>query len=160
VLDGFDKAMLIFTKANADAGGRIINQIMEEYVSKNRHKSVVFSSLGRLRYLSAMKYCDAVIGNSSSGIVEAPSFKIGTINIGDRQKGRERAVSVIDCGTSKSEIRSAIRTLYLPAFKKQLKYVKNPYGDGKSSEDVVRILKNFDLSGILIKKFYDLEAKR
>ena len=78
----------IFTKSNADTDGRIINEIIDKYVENNPHKSVVFSSLGQLRYMSALQFMDGVIGNSSSGLIEAPTFKIGTINIGDRQKGR------------------------------------------------------------------------
>jgi GDP/UDP-N,N'-diacetylbacillosamine 2-epimerase (hydrolysing) len=96
-IDELEDTNIIFTKANSDTDGRVINQMIDEYVTKNSHKSIVFTSLGQLRYLSALQYVDAVVGNSSSGLAEAPSFKIGTINIGDRQKGRIKASSVIDC---------------------------------------------------------------
>ena len=97
VLDELKDTNLIFTKANADTGGRVINKIIDEYVSKNSHKAIAFISMGQLKYLSTMKFVDAVVGNSSSGIVEAPAFKIATVNIGDMQKGRMRAEIVINC---------------------------------------------------------------
>jgi len=96
-IDELEDTNYIFTKANSDSDGKIINKMIDKYVSKNMHRSVAFSSLGQLRYLSSMHHVDAIIGNSSSGITEAPSFKIGTINIGERQKGRIKASSVIDC---------------------------------------------------------------
>ena len=98
VLDEQVDTHLIFTKANADTNGRIINQMIDDYVATHTDKAVSFTSLGQLRYLSAMQYIDAVVGNSSSGLLEAPSFKIGTINIGDRQAGRIKAESVIEIG--------------------------------------------------------------
>jgi GDP/UDP-N,N'-diacetylbacillosamine 2-epimerase (hydrolysing) len=96
VIDELKDTNIIFTKANSDTDGRVINQMIDEYVAKNFHKSIGFSSLGQLRYLSALQFVDAMVGNSSSGLTEAPSFRIGTINIGDRQKGRIKAESVID----------------------------------------------------------------
>ena len=95
-IDELQDTKFIFTKPNADTEGRIIIQMIDEYVSKNSHKSVAFISLGQLRYLSALQFVDGVVGNSSSGLAEAPTFKIGTINIGDRQRGRVKAASVID----------------------------------------------------------------
>jgi GDP/UDP-N,N'-diacetylbacillosamine 2-epimerase (hydrolysing) len=102
-INTLENTNIIFTKANSDTDGRVINRMCEEYVSKNSHKAVGFTSLGQLRYLSALQFVDAVLGNSSSGLAEAPSFKIGTINIGDRQKGRIKAKSVIDCEPNKEE---------------------------------------------------------
>jgi len=103
---------IIFTKANSDTDGRIINQMIDEYVLANKNKSIAFTSLGQLRYLSALQYVDAVVGNSSSGLLEAPSLKIGTINIGDRQTGRLKASSVIDCKSDSKSILNAFEELY------------------------------------------------
>ena len=94
-LDQLEDTHLIFTKANADADGKVINTMIDEYVKNNQNKSIAFKSLGQLRYLSALQFVDAMVGNSSSGIIEAPSFNIATINIGDRQKGREQAQSIL-----------------------------------------------------------------
>ena len=96
-LDEMKNTNIIFTKTNSDINGRVINSMIKDYVSKNLHKSIVITSMGQKNYLSALQYVDAVVGNSSSGIIEAPSFKIATINIGDRQKGRIKAKSVLDC---------------------------------------------------------------
>jgi len=147
---------IIFTKANSDTGGRIINQMIDKFVAKNLHKSVAFTSLGQLRYLSALKYIDAVVGNSSSGLIEAPSFKIATINIGDRQKGRIKAASVIDCISKKEDILRALTISYEDNFKKLLSKVENPYGNGGASKKIMKILKQVALEGLLKKSFYDL----
>jgi GDP/UDP-N,N'-diacetylbacillosamine 2-epimerase (hydrolysing) len=160
LLDAIDErsdTKIIFTKANSDTNGRVINQMIDEYVSKNSHKAVGFSSLGQLRYLSALQYVDAMLGNSSSGLAEAPSFKIGTINIGDRQKGRIKAESVIDCKPNKKEIEQALKRLYSNEFQKSLKFVKNPYGDGIASKEIIEQLKKVDLNNMLKKSFYDLK---
>jgi GDP/UDP-N,N'-diacetylbacillosamine 2-epimerase (hydrolysing) len=156
-IDDLPDTGIIFTKANSDTDGRIINFMIDEYVKKNNHKSVKFTSLGQLRYLSALQYIDAVVGNSSSGLLEAPSFKIGTINIGDRQKGRLKAESVIDCSPYKSNLISAFNKLYSDEFQNNLLNVKNPYGEGSSSEKILKILKKIDLLNIVKKKFYDVE---
>ena len=156
-LDGLKDTHLIFTKTNSDTHGRVINQMIDDYVSHNTHKAIGFTSLGQLRYLSALQFVDAVVGNSSSGLAEAPSFKIGTINIGDRQKGRMKASSVIDCEPNVQSIERALETLYSPAFQKTLKEVANPYGDGCASEKIVEILKTVELEKSLKKTFYDIE---
>ena len=157
-IDELEDTNIIFTKANSDTDGRVINQMIDEYVTKNSHKSIVFTSLGQLRYLSALQYVDAVVGNSSSGLAEAPSFKIGTINIGDRQKGRIKASSVIDCEPNKDSILKSFEKLYSKEFQNSLINVKNPYGDGCASKKIVEILKNVDLKNILKKSFYDLRG--
>jgi GDP/UDP-N,N'-diacetylbacillosamine 2-epimerase (hydrolysing) len=157
-MDTLDETSIIFTKANADTGGVEINRIIDEYVAGHKGKAVSFSSMGRLKYLSAMKYSDAVVGNSSSGIVEAPSFRIGTINIGDRQKGRLNAESVIDCTPSSKDITKAFKKLYSKEFCSKLKTVKSPFGDGRSAERIRRIIKSQDLKEILKKKFHDLKG--
>ncbi len=155
-LDELEDTLLIFTKANADTEGRIINYLIDEYVRKNPHKAVAFTSMGQLLYLSTMKYVDAVVGNSSSGIIEAPSFKIGTINIGDRQKGRIKAESVIDCKPTYEDIKRALKILYSSSFKEKLKRVKNPYGDGNTAPRIKKILKKWNLTDIK-KEFFDID---
>jgi len=154
-IDHYD-LRVIFTKANADTDGRIINRLIDEYVEKNPDRAVAFASLGQLRYLSALKYSACAVGNSSSGIIEAPSFKIGTINIGDRQKGRIKAGSVIDCSPDKNSILEAFSRLYSPDFQSVLKKINNPYSNGNTSEKIFEIIKNADLTGILKKTFYDI----
>ena len=157
-LDELEDTNIIFTKANSDTDGRIINGMIDEYVSSNSHKSVGFTSLGQLRYLSALKFVDAAVGNSSSGLIEVPSFKIGTINIGDRQKGRIKASSVIDCKPLKNSIKKALEKLYSKEFNDSIQNVENPYGDGNSSKKILKEIKNASLEGILKKSFYDIKV--
>jgi len=156
-VDSQEETNIIFTKANSDTDGKIINKMIDEYVSKHKDKSIAFTSLGQLRYLSALQYVNAVVGNSSSGLTEAPSFKIGTINIGDRQKGRIKATSVIDCEPNQKSITTAFDKLYSTAFKEILKTTINPYGDGCASEKIIQEIKKVDLSQILKKSFYDIK---
>ena len=157
-IDELEDTNIIFTKANSDTDGRVINQMIDEYVAKNSEKSIEFASLGQLRYLSALQYIDAVVGNSSSGLLEAPSFKIATINIGDRQKGRIKAISVIDCEPKKEEISKAFEEIYSKEFQEKLKSVENPYGENSPSKQIVEVLKNVNLANILKKSFYDLKV--
>jgi GDP/UDP-N,N'-diacetylbacillosamine 2-epimerase (hydrolysing) len=157
-IDELEDTNIIFTKANSDTDGRVINQMIDEYVSKNSYKSIGFSSLGQLRYLSALKFVDAVVGNSSSGLIEAPSFKIGTVNIGDRQKGRIKAKSVIDSLPNKDNISVSFNKLYSSEFQALLKGIINPYGDGCASKKIIEQLKKIDLQNILKKSFYDLKV--
>lgn len=156
VLDKLKETNIVFTKANADTGGRIINKMIDEYVSRNPAKTIAFTSMGYLRYLSTVQFVDAVVGNSSSGIVEAPSFRIGTINIGDRQKGRERPESVIDCKPIKKSISEAFKKLYSQDYQKKLKNVKNPYASACSAQKVKEILKEYKFKDTLKKRFYDI----
>ena len=158
-LDELPDTKLIFTKPNADTEGRLIIKMIDDYVLKNSHKAVAFVSLGQVRYLSALKFVDVCVGNSSSGLAEAPTFKIGTINIGDRQRGRLKAGSVIDCAPNKESILSAIKKLYPKEFQEKLKDVKNPYGEGGAAEKIKKILKGVDLTDILKKEFYDVELE-
>lgn len=157
-LDKFEKATIIFTKPNADTEGRIIIQMIDEYVNKNSHKSISFTSMGQLRYLSAIQYMDVIIGNSSSGLIEVPTFKKPTINIGDRQQGRVKAISVIDCNADKMEIEKAINFAMSEDFKEKIRYSKNPYGERNSSDEIVKILKNTNLEDIIKKQFYNLKT--
>ena len=159
VLDAIEKledTNIIFTKSNSDTDGRIINQMVDKYVGKNSHKSIAFTSLGQLRYLNALKHVDAVVGNISSGLLEAPSFKIATINVGDRQKGRIKADSVIDCLAEKKNIKKAIDKIYSKKFKELLKKVKNPYAKSKTSKKIVEILKKTSFPFSVKKKFHDI----
>ena len=158
-LDGLEDTNFIFTKANSDTDGDVINKMIDEYVSENSQKAVAFASLGQLRYLSAIKFIDIVLGNSSSALLEVPSFKKATINIGDRQKGRARASSVIDVMPAKEEILAAIKRAYSKEFEQTLKDTINPYDGGNPSKKMVKILKEIKLDGILKKKFYDIGLK-
>lgn len=149
---------IIFTKANADTHGRIINQMIDEYVSKNSNQSVAFTSLGQLRYLSVLQFCYMVIGNSSSGLLEVPSFKIPTINIGERQRGRVCAESVISCDNTLNAILAAIDLASNEDFRSKLQKSHNPYEKENTSQQILTIMKNTMKKGIDIKKkFYDLE---
>jgi len=146
---------LIFTMPNADTGGYALTKMIEEFVSQNENAKM-FTSLGQLKYLSCISYVDGVVGNSSSGITEVPTFKKGTVNIGDRQLGRIQAASVINCEPIEKDIERAIEKLYAPNFKSGLAAVENPYGDGGSSARVVKVLKEASLEGIIKKTFHDL----
>lgn len=158
-LDSLKDTHFIFTGANADNGGKIINEMAQSYCLKNQEKAIFVMSLGQLRYLSAIKHADIVLGNSSSGISEAPSLKKATINIGNRQKGRIKAPSIIDTKCDKSAILKAIKKAYSKDFQAKLKSVKNPYDSGFASKKIIKVLENIKLNGILKKKFYDLDAK-
>lgn len=156
-LDTLSNTHLIFTLPNADNEGRNLCRLIEDYVLSRPHAKA-YTSLGQLRYLSTIAQVDAVIGNSSSGLTEVPSFKKGTINIGDRQKGRLKAQSVIDCEPVQQHIRLALEKLYSIEFQTKLIQVKNPYGEGGSSQKVVDILKNYNSEGLLKKSFHDLSV--
>jgi GDP/UDP-N,N'-diacetylbacillosamine 2-epimerase (hydrolysing) len=155
-IDAIDGIRVIFTKANADTEGRIINQMIDEYTTKKKNKAISFTSMGQLRYLSAMKHVDAVLGNSSSGILEAPSFKIPTINIGDRQKGRIAARSVINCFPTKDAIIKAIKQALSPEFRQSIQDMQNFCEKENTARDIKEIIKHFDLNNILKKEFYDI----
>lgn len=146
---------IIFTFPNADTGGQILIKMINKFVSSNPN-SYIFKSLGQLNYLSCMQFVDAVVGNSSSGLIEAPSFKIGTINIGDRQKGRLRAQTIIDCSPLSEDIVKAIKYLYSKQFQQKLSDVINPYGISGASAQVLKALRSIELSNLLKKKFNDL----
>jgi len=155
-LDELEETHLIFTKSNADTDGRIINRMIDEYVSIRQEKAVVHTSLGQLRYLSTIQYMDGVVGNSSSGIIEVPSFKVGTVNIGDRQLGRIKVASIIDCKPSYEGVQSALSKLFSGDFKKQIKSTVSPYGDGGVSEKIIQHIQEIPLQGIVKKTFYNL----
>lgn len=156
VLEQYPDITFVVTMANADLQGQAINQLFED--SAKKHANIhCYTSLGIQRYLSLLKYADFVIGNSSSGIVEAPCFGIPTINIGDRQKGRLRADSVIDCEPIADSIQAAIGQALTPEFQKIAQKAKNPYGEGETSVQIVDTIKEFLMQDKirLKKKFYD-----
>lgn len=163
VLDELNNTNIIFTKSNADTYGRIINKMIDEYVAKNPQKTTAFTSLGQLRYLSIMQFVDAVVGNSSSGIVEAPSFKLPVVNIGDRQNGRIKAVNVIDVACSRIDIKKGVEQALSKEFRKGIRNIENPYAkyeDGRISDRIKETLKNIDLDKSIIKKaFCDIEFR-
>jgi len=155
-LDEYPELKVLFTFPNADTDGRIIIQLIGEYVKKKPSRAKAFTSLGQLRYLSALRHITFVLGNSSSGLTEAPSFGIPTINIGDRQRGRIMADSVIQCEPTSKEISLAIRKALSPEFQSISGRTKNPYGTGNASETIIPVLETMDFSQLLKKKFYDL----
>jgi GDP/UDP-N,N'-diacetylbacillosamine 2-epimerase (hydrolysing) len=156
-LSELKETALIFTFPNADTDGRLLIKMVQEFVAQHDN-SRAFTSLGQLRYLSCVACVDGVIGNSSSGIIEVPSFKKGTINIGDRQRGRLQAESVINCNPTNESITRALDRLYSAEFQARLSNAMNPYGEGGATEAVVKILKNYPLNDIKKKTFYDLSA--
>lgn len=150
-LDAFPQHQIILTYPNADDGGREIIPLLEAYAKQQPSRVLAIPSLGQKRYLSAVKHAAAVVGNSSSGIIEVPSFKVPTVNIGERQRGRLAAESVFSCPSNTAAI---IETLQL-GLKSDLTEVVNPYGKGKASEAILKQLKAADLS--VVKTFYDLQ---
>jgi len=154
-LDTLQDTHLIFTMPNADTEGRALARQLEAYAAA-RPNARVYTSLGQLRYLSAIAHVDAVVGNSSSGLAEVPSFRKATVNIGDRQKGRLKAQSVIDCAPDRESIKAALAKVYSADFQAGLSEVASPYGDGGASQKILHILENHDFSGSLKKTFHDL----
>lgn len=145
---------LIFTLPNADTDGRALIAMVQQFVATHANARA-YTSLGQLRYLSTVALVDGVVGNSSSGLAEVPSFRKGTVNIGDRQRGRLMADSVINCDPERASICSALHTLYSNQFQVSLEAVRNPYGDGGASDKIVALIKAAELDGILKKRFYD-----
>ncbi|MFC1821655.1 UDP-N-acetylglucosamine 2-epimerase [Thermodesulfobacteriota bacterium] len=158
VIDSIKDIKVIFTTANADEGGRQINRIINKYVSRNNQRSISYSSMGKLKYLSAMKNVTAIIGNSSSGIIEAPSLNTPSVNIGNRQRGRIFAESVISCDAKKDSIKKAIERAFSDKFIELSNNISNPYEKEGTSKEIKEIMVKFDLKNILIKKFYDFSA--
>ena len=159
VLDRNPKIRMIFTKANADTNGRIVNELLDKYTAQNSERACAFMSLGQKRYLSALKYCRIVIGNSSSGIIEAPSFGKPIINIGDRQKGRICADSVINCGYTQQEIQQAMETALTKEFENKASNCRNPYEKENTAANIISVIKDYLLNDkIKLKKgFYDIK---
>ncbi len=145
---------LIFTMPNADTEGRVLFEKIEAFCAQHP-QARAYTSLGQLRYLSCLQHVDGVVGNSSSGLLEVPSFKKGTINIGERQRGRLRAASVIDCEPERASISTALDELFSDDFQSNLPMVENPYGNGGASETIVQALEQRSLNDLLKKRFYD-----
>lgn len=150
-LDEFSHYQVILTYPNADDGGREIIPLLESYAKKQPARVLAIPSLGQQRYLSAVKYAAAVVGNSSSGVIEVPSFKVPTVNLGERQRGRLAADSMFSCPATQEAITETLHK----ALKSDMSQVVNPYGKGKASEAIIEQLKTADLS--VIKTFYDLQ---
>ena len=155
-LDELTDTALIFTHANSDKNGRIINRMITEYVSSHKDKAVEFKSLGQLRYLSALQYVDFVIGNSSSGILEVPAFYIPTINIGDRQKGRICNESVINSNNSLEDIKKSITFALDKTFREKILQQELLYGNGTAAEKILQIIKEHNHISIK-KSFYNID---
>ncbi|ANY66974.1 UDP-N-acetyl-D-glucosamine 2-epimerase, UDP-hydrolysing [Paenibacillus sp. BIHB 4019] len=160
-LDQFPQAGIIFTKPNSDADGRIISKMIDDYVKLNEKRCVSFDSLGKLRYLSALQHVDVVIGNSSSGIIEVPMFKKPTVDIGIRQQGRIKGTTVIQTGETREHIIQAIHQAmdrtFLQSF---VEGSSSLYGNGGTAAKIKEQLKQIDLTGILNKRFYDIEGSK
>lgn len=154
-LDQLPGLRIIITLPNADAGGRAIMQLLVDYAEKNTPRVKAFASLGQLKYLSALRYVSTVVGNSSSGLIEAPQFKIPTVNIGDRQAGRIRAASVIDTAVDAKSIKAGIQQALSPAFVSLCKKVSNPYDGGKTTNRILQTLKQAGRLSSVKKSFYE-----
>lgn len=155
-LDTLKGYQIIFTMPNSDTNGRIIMQEIEKYVENNRNRTIAFKSLGLKRYLSALQYVTAVVGNSSSGIIEVPSFGIPTLNIGDRQKGRIAAESVIHCGATLHDIVSGLQEVLSNEQKTVSKVCNNPYEKQHTINSILNIIKDYPLDNLVRKSFYNL----
>lgn len=155
-LDAFPDAKIVITKANADEAGRLINRCIDDYAKKRNGRVKAFMSLGEVYYPSVMRLVDVVIGNSSSGIIEAPNIKVPTVNIGCRQDGRLRAASVIDCDVDAHDIQRAIKTALSSEFKNIVKKTVSPYDCDDTAKIIKNTLKKADLKTLLKKIFYDI----
>jgi GDP/UDP-N,N'-diacetylbacillosamine 2-epimerase (hydrolysing) len=153
-LDSFPDIGLIFTMPNADTSSQLMARLIEKYV-KSRDNAASYSSLGVERYLSALACVDGVIGNSSSGLLEAPILKKGTINIGNRQQGRVQAKSVISCEPDRLDIQRAITKLLSSDFQSMVKSVTSPFGVSGACEKIVKVIKLMPKENLLKKVFCD-----
>lgn len=157
-LGNLKETNLIFTMPNADHLNKKIAHLIQDFCQKNSNNCSLFSSLGQLKYFSALQFVDGVIGNSSSGLLEVPSFKKGTINLGKRQDGRLKADSIIDCDFNKDNILKAVKKLYSKNFQAKLSLSNNPYGAPGASSKIYNKISTIPLSLVLQKKFYDLKG--
>lgn len=146
----------IFTKGNADTHGRRINALLEQAQREHPDRIAVYESLGQQLYFSVMRHADGLVGNSSSGIIEAPSFKIGVLNIGSRQEGRLRSANIIDCPCQPEALSAGLRRLLSPEFRATLSMVQSPFGDGQAARRIVDVLTEHPLSDLVPKPFFDL----
>lgn len=155
-LDQFKDLKVIFTMPNSDTGRDAIALAVENYVEKHSNRAKAYTSLGLKRYLSTLQFVKAAVGNSSSGIIEVPSFGIPTLNIGDRQKGRLASKSVVNCGTSKDEVIAGLKLCLSEEMQKAAKTYENPYARPDTANLIYQELKNVELAGLNLKTFYDL----
>jgi UDP-hydrolysing UDP-N-acetyl-D-glucosamine 2-epimerase len=157
-LDRSQAQTVVFTRPNADTHGRVINGLIDEFLERHPDRAHAFSSLGQKRYLSALRHVDAVVGNSSSGIIEAPAVPVATVNVGMRQGGRLRAKTVIDCAEKRGEMEAAIARAISPEFRDEcVRGATSPYGDGQASQRILRHLKEADLDHAVRKRFFDVD---
>lgn len=156
-LDYFPEARVVLTRANADVGGSLVNLRFEKYATDRAARCVVFNALGTVRYLSVMRLATAVVGNSSSGLIEAPIMGVPTVNIGDRQRGRLRVESIIDCNEDATNIAQAIKQAQSKDFRSRIAGMQSPYGDGKTAPRICRYLSRLNLEGLVKKHFHDID---
>lgn len=154
-LNEFEDYRIIFTMPNSDTNGRVIKKAIEQFVKNNSNRCKAFNSLGLKRYLSVLQYVKAVVGNSSSGIIEVPSFHIPTLNIGNRQKGRICADCVVHCGTKKEEISAGLRQVLSEQSMSIAMNCTNPYEKENTTENILNIIKTYSLDNIIQKQFND-----
>lgn len=155
-LDRFPGYNLLITRPNADPGGRDISRMLDEYAASAPERVRVVTSLGQVNYLSAMLHCEVVVGNSSSGIVEAPALHKPVVNIGTRQKGRLKAACIIDCDVTPDEIAAALRTAVSAQFADEARQARSLYGNSSASTQICKLLKRLDLTRNQAKVFHDL----
>lgn len=156
-LDRFSEAKILFTGVNADPGGQSVGRAITSYVAERPGRAVMRASLGCRLYLGSIKHATAVIGNSSSGLIEAPALAVPTVNIGERQRGRVRGDSVIDCPEERTAIAGAIRRACDAGFRASLDPARNPYGLPGASKKILDVLRTVSLDGVIMKRFHDLE---
>jgi UDP-hydrolysing UDP-N-acetyl-D-glucosamine 2-epimerase len=158
-LERFAHLKLVITKANADTYGKRINRLIDQYAAAHPARVYATANLGQVLYLSALKHCECVVGNSSSGILEAPAAGVPTVNLGPRQEGRLRCASILDCPEDTEAIAAALEKALDPAFREMCRGVETPYGKGGAARRMAEVLKTWPLQGILFKRFYDLPAE-
>lgn len=157
-LDSFPDVKLLITYPNADSGAKALIELYQQYQRSQTDRVVLVQSLGQERYLSSIKHCKAVIGNSSSGVIEVPSFHKPTVNLGSRQQGRESGASVLHCADSTTRIKQAIRHAISPEFNKICQDAQNPYGTGDVAKKIVSKIQAVSLDKLIVKAFFDLPA--
>jgi UDP-N-acetylglucosamine 2-epimerase (non-hydrolysing)/GDP/UDP-N,N'-diacetylbacillosamine 2-epimerase (hydrolysing) len=155
-LKSIDDLRILFTLPNSDTDGRIIMQMINQFVEENKNRSIVFNSLGQLKYLSALQFIDAVVGNSSSGLIEVPSFGIPTLNIGHRQQGRIKAKTIVDCESTFENIREKLKLVLSSKYKESCKKSTNPYEKENTAIEILSVIRQFDLDNLILKKFFKI----
>jgi len=155
-IDDFPDYQILITGVNADTGNEVIREAIRDFYASNPGRVHVVESLGQYRYLSAMAHAEVVVGNSSSALIEGPTLRVPTVNIGNRQRGRIRANTVLDAEENHHSISQAIRTALSPVFRKGLKKVASPFGDGNAAQRIRQVLAEHPLQDLLVKRFWDL----